>query len=212
MTGAKAMALIAAATVAVLLPSCTRTVDDARAVAGERPTATAEAGGGECTPVDVPLVVVPTDAGEPVLKIPKPPGWERFTEMDSEMVRFTMRNESLAASAVVTFESGAGTGDPQEALDGVREGMMDVLGPDADVDITTRTHCGLTAERIQYINPGFGQSGPMPGTALAIAMVHDGMFYVAAVNVLTKAPDNPTYERDAEAIITGFQMLPPSPS
>jgi hypothetical protein len=206
------MAVIAAATVALLVPSCTRTVDDARAVAGERPT-TAEADESACTPVDAPLVIVPTDPGEPVLKIPQPSGWERFTEMDSDMIRYTMRNTSLASTAVVTFESVAEVGDPDEALEGMREGMLELLGADADLDITRHTQCGLTAETIHYVNPGFGQAtGPMPATALAVVMVLEDSTHVVSVNVLTKQPGDPIYARDAETIITGFQMLPPSPS
>lgn len=208
---AKALAVVAVATATAALPACTRVVDDARAVAGERPT-TPVADESACTSVDAPLVTVPTDAGEPVLKLPQPTGWERMTEMDSDMVRYTLRNPSLSSSAVVTFESVAGTGDPEEALDGVRTGMMDVLGPGADVDAERHLQCGLTAETIDYVNPGFGQSGPLPATALSVVMMHDGTTYIASVNVLTKTPENPTYARDAEAIITGFQMLPPAPN
>jgi len=211
MTWAKALAVVAAATITAMVPSCTRVVQDARAVAGGDLT-TAAADGAACIPVDPPLAIVPTEPGEPVLKLPQPAGWERITEMDSDLVRYTLRNASLAASAVVTFESVAGTGDPDEALDGVREGMMDVLGPDADVDIMRHEHCGLTAETIDYVNPGFGQSGPLPATALSVVMVDDGRTHIASVNVLTKTPDDPTYARDAEAIVTGFQMLPPSPN
>ena len=211
MTGAKAVAVLAAAMVAVLLPSCTRTIDDARAVAGER-TATAQADESACTVVDAPLVTIPTDVGEPVLKLPKPPGWERITEMDSEIVRYTIRNDSLSANAVVTLESVEGTGDPGEALDLVREGLLELLGADADLGITRHSLCGLTAETIEYINPGFGQMGPMPAKALDVVLMHEGTTHVASVNILTRSPGDPTYERDLETIITGFQMLPPSPS
>jgi hypothetical protein len=131
--------------------------------------------------------------------------------MDSEIVRYTIRNDTTGGTAVVTFESVAGAGDADEAFEGVREGMMELLGPDAELDITRHTQCGWPAETIQYINPGFGQSGPMPATALAVVMTLEDSTHIASVNVLTKDPANPTYERDAETIITGFQVLPPTP-
>ena len=212
MTGAKALTVVAAATVAMLVPSCTRTVEDARAVAAEDRPTSVQSDDSECTPVDAPLATIPSDAGEPVMKIPQPSGWERRTEMDSEMLRYTIRNESSGGTAVVTYESVRGAGDPDDALEGAREGMLELLGADAELDITRHRQCGHTAETIQYMNPGLGQMGPLPATALVVVMVHKGSTYIASVNVLSKNPGDPTYAADAETIITGFQMLPPSPS
>jgi hypothetical protein len=210
MTATKALALIAAAaTVAALLPSCTRVVTDARAVAGEEPIADVS-DENLCTPVDAPLAVIPSDPGEPVLKIPQPPGWERFTEMDSEIVRYAMRNDSLGAVAVVTAESMAGVGDPEDAFEGVREGISELLGPTATLDVTRLEHCGLPAETMPFVNPGIGQSGAMPTESLSVVMVDDGSTHIVSVQAATKMPDDPVAARDVDTIITGFQILPPS--
>jgi hypothetical protein len=209
----KAVAVIAtAATVALLLPSCTRLVTDAHAVAGEEAIADISSAENPCTPVDAPLAVVPTDAGDPVLKIPQPSGRERFTEMDSEMVRFAMRNQTLGTIAVITAESAGGVGDPEEAFQGVHEGISELLGAGAATDITRLEHCGLPAETMSYINPGFGQSGRMPTKALTVVMVNDGSTHVISVQVAKKRPQDPDASRDVDTIITGFQVLPPSAS
>ena len=85
--------LLAVAT--VLMTSCTRYVDDARAVAGaDRPTAAAPEAS-QCVAVDAPLTTIPVrNDDEPVMKIPQPRGWDRTT-MGSELIRFAMANRSL---------------------------------------------------------------------------------------------------------------------
>src|SRR5215470_7677594 len=109
---ARATAVVLAAAAIVLPTGCTRTIEDARVVAAPDPS--------QCTTVDAKLTKVPFHVDdEPVLKIPQPDGWERVTMMDSELIRFTMRNPSLAKdnfapTAVVTLESQPGEHDPQE--------------------------------------------------------------------------------------------------
>ena len=42
-------------------------------------------------------------------------------------------------------------------------------------------------------------------------MLHtDDTTFAVTLTVQSADPDNPTYQRDAETILTGFQMLPPS--
>ena len=38
----------------------------------------------------------------------------------------------------------------------------------------------------------------------------DDTTYAMTMTVQSADPGNPTYQRDAETILTGFQMLPPS--
>lgn len=212
MTGMKALTAISAATVALLVPSCTRIIYNARALPADAPIANVVVNENDCTPVDTPLTTIPTDAGEPVLKIPQPPGWERVTMMDSELIRFTIRNDMLSANAVVTVESIYRTGDPDEAFDIMREGMFELLGADADLDVTRHLQCGLPAETIEYINPGAWETGPMAATSLAIIMLLDDRTHVVTVNVVSKKPEDPIYVLDTSAILTGFQMLAPASS
>ena len=43
----------------------------------------------------------------------------------------------------------------------------------------------------------------------AVLRTDDATFAVTTT-VQTADPDNPTYQRDAEMILTGFQLLPPT--
>jgi len=61
-----------------------------------------------------------------------------------------VRRRRLSATTVVTVESLDGTGDPDEALDLTREGMLELPGADVDLDVTGHLQCGQPAETIQY--------------------------------------------------------------
>ena len=45
---------------------------------------------------------------------------------------------------------------------------------------------------------------------LTAVMHTENETYAMTMTVQSADPDNPTYKRDAETILTGFQMLPPS--
>ena len=46
----------------------------------------------KCQSVSAPLTDIPTRTDqEPKMRIPVPPGWERSTKMDSEQIRFSIR-------------------------------------------------------------------------------------------------------------------------
>src|SRR4051812_48225072 len=93
---ARAATVVLGASVIVLAGACTRVVDDARVVAAPD-MGKAPASASDCTKVDAPMVSIPDhNDEEPVMKIPQPEGWERVTMMDSQLIRFTMRNEAMA--------------------------------------------------------------------------------------------------------------------
>src|SRR5690349_24063413 len=115
----RVIAVVTGASALVLAAACTRVVDDARVVAAPD-MGKAPATASDCTSVDAPMTRIPghTDE-EPVLSIPQPNGWDRVRLMDSDLIRFTMRNQSLAKdgfapTAVVTLDSHRGLADPRE--------------------------------------------------------------------------------------------------
>jgi hypothetical protein len=55
-----------------------------------------------------------------------------------------------------------------------------------------------------------GAVPPHPGTVVSAAITTSGKTYGAALTVQTSASDNPTYQRDAAAILTGFRVLRPA--
>ena len=206
--------LVAVAT--VLMTSCTRYVDDARAVAGADLSITpASEAASQCQAVDDPLTTIPAKSNdEPVMKIPQPQGWDRKTMMDSELIRFAMSNRSLvaddfASNVVVTLESAPGIEDPDVVFDTVRQVLESGLGA-TDLRETDHTLCGLPAKTLHYQTPVMGNIAPHPATAVVAVLHADGTTYAASVTAQTADPDNPTYQRDADMILTGFQLLPPS--
>jgi hypothetical protein len=213
-TASRAWPAILAATAILLATSCTRIIDDARVVAAAD-MGKAALDGSECTSVDAPLTAIP-DRGddEPVMKIPQPDGWERVTMMDSELIRFTIRNGSLvndgfAPVATVTLESQPGITDAREVFDSQHAALESGFGA-TDMRITEHTLCGLSAETLRYTVPTLGRIAPHPATVVCAVLHTDDTTFAATVTVQTTDPGNPTYQRDAETILTGFQMLPPS--
>jgi hypothetical protein len=200
----------------LLAAACTRVVDDARVVAapdmGKAPVTASD-----CTKVDAPMVSIPDhNDEEPVMKIPQPGGWDRVTMMDSELIRFTMRNQGLARdgfapTAVVTLESHRGIAEPREVFDAQHDALESALGA-TNVQMTETTLCELPAETLEYTTPQLGLLPPHPAKVVTAVMHTDDMTYAMTMTVQSADPDNPTYRRDAEMILTGFQMLPPSGS
>lgn len=77
---------------------------------------------------------------------------------------------------------------------------------------TKLVHCGLPAEMYRFVNPGIGQSGEMPTTAMSVLMQLDDEAHLVAVRVGAARPDDPMAARAVATILTGFQPLRPAPS
>jgi len=169
----------------------------------------------DCTSVDAPMTSIPDKTDdEPVMAIPQPAGWERVTMMDSELIRFTMRNLSLASdgfapTAVVTLETHRGTTEPRDVFDAQREALEKVVGA-TNLRATETTLCELPAEMLDYLTPALGMLPPHPAKVITAVLHTDDTTYAMTMTVQSADPENPTYKRDAETILTGFQMLPPS--
>ncbi|MGZ6778617.1 MAG: LpqN/LpqT family lipoprotein [Mycobacterium sp.] len=212
--GARAGAALFGAAAIVLLTSCTRLVSDARVVAAPD-MGKAGATASDCTSVDAPMTSIPDHTDEePVMKIPQPDGWTRVTMMDSELIRFTMRNQELvkdgfAPTVVVTLESHRGLAEPQEVFDAQHDALKTAVGA-TDVKISETTLCELPAEKIDYTTPPIGVLPPHPARVLTAVLHSQDTTYAMTMTVQSADPDNPVYMRDAETIITGFQMLPPT--
>ncbi|MFY9918810.1 MAG: LpqN/LpqT family lipoprotein, partial [Mycobacterium sp.] len=192
----------------------TRVVDDARVVAAPD-MGKAGATASDCTSVDAPMTSIPDHSDEePVMKIPQPDGWERVTMMDSELIRFTMRNEGLARNgfaptAVVTLESHPGLAEPREVFDAQQDALESGIGA-TDVQANATTLCELPAETIDYTTPQLGLLPPHPARVMTAVLHTENDTYAMTLTVQSADADDPTYQRDAEMILTGFQMLPPT--
>ena len=172
----------------------------------------------DCESVSAPLTSIDSRAtGEPQLKIPQPPGWERASALDSDIIRFTMRNKDLTANdfmptAVVTLESIPGDdADTKSIFDQERTALVDRLGA-TGLQVSETTRCGDEAELVDYDAPSMGRIPARKIRTLMVAGPFNGATYVATVTVQSTDPDNAVYARDTGTVLTGFQMLPPEPN
>jgi len=211
---ARAVAVVVFAAALVLATACTRVVSDVRVTAASD-MGKAPATASDCTSVDAPMTKIPDHTDEePLMSIPQPDGWERVTMMDSDLIRFTMRNQSLARdgfapTAVVTLESHRGLAEPREVFDAQKDALESAVGA-TNLQVTETTLCELPAETIDYTTPPLGLLPPHPARVVTAVLLTDDTTYAMTMTVQSADPDNPTYQRDAETILSGFQMLPPS--
>ena len=182
---------------------------------GNRPSAE------KCQTVSAPLTDIPTRTDqEPKLRIPVPQGWERSTQMDSEQIRFAIRSPKLAAegfvpNAVVTLQkTSTDLGKPELILQAQTDQLTKKLNL-TDVNSTPTKVCGAPALSSTYTTPEIKLGSKLPSVparkAGSLGVVYRGedANYVATVTVQTVKADDQTYVADSEAILTGFQILPP---
>ncbi len=174
----------------------------------------------KCQTVSAPLTDVPTRTDqEPKMRVPVPPGWERSTKMDSENIRFAIRNPGLAAdgftpNAVVTLQKvAADIGKPEQILDAQNQQLAKKLKV-TDMNSTPAEVCGAPAMSTSYtapevkVSPKIKPIPPRRATSLGVVYKSGDVTYVATVTVQTVKADNPTYLADSEMILKGFQLLP----
>ena len=92
------------------------------------------------------------------MRIPLPPGWERSTKMDSESIRFAIRNPALSAdgftpNAVVTLQKvGNDMGKPEKVLELQNEQLTKKLKL-TDMNTSPTELCGAPALSSTYTAP-----------------------------------------------------------
>lgn len=202
---------------AALLTGCDRAIEGATAVAGPDLLAAAKTGELKCTTVDAPLTQIErVDADEPTLMIPVPSGWNRLTGQDGDLLRFRMVNRDIPsvnavpASAVAALESVGGSMEPDDIFDAERASLVNVGVSEATMKITDHEVCGLPAQTVDYEVPASDVAAAHPGVVLFVAYKTDVRTYCAGVTVQGTEPDNPTFQRDRDQIINGFQVFKPS--
>jgi len=175
----------------------------------------------KCAAVSDQLLDIPTRTDqEPKMRIPLPPGWERSTKMDSESIRFAIRNPALSAdgftpNAVVTLQKvGNDMGKPEKVLELQNEQLTKKLKL-TDMNTSPTELCGAPALSSTYTAPEvkLGPKNPPipPRKASSLSAVYRARDnnYLVMLTVQTIKPDNQTFVRDAATIIKGFQLLPP---
>lgn len=205
-----------AAIAAMALPGCSQTITGtAVTAASSAPVATSGGDESQCTTVDAPLADIPGEVDrEPQLRIPIPAGWERNTMMDSQVIRYALvamdlMADGFATNAVVTLESARGNQTPDDVFDQNRGNLETMMGA-YDLQVEANSTCGFPSETTHYMAPPMGPAPERPIVMHAVVARSAGTTYLATLTLQTTEPDNPTYLRDSQEIIDGFQMLLPS--
>jgi hypothetical protein len=168
----------------------------------------------KCDEVATPLIDVPTRTDqEPRLRLPQPQGWERTTKLDSESIRYAIRNPGLAdegftPNAVVTLQKvAASEGNAAQILDIQNKQLVARLKV-TDLKTSSARVCGSTAQTTTKTAPAIGKVPARSATSLAVVYTDGDVNYVSTLTVQTIKPDNPTYAADSAAILKGFQIIP----
>ncbi len=176
--------------------------------AAAAPASSSTAKAGDCAAVSGRVLTLPAKAaGEPTVGLPQPDGWERTTMLDSELIRATIANKKLAAggvaaTAVVTVEKVSGA-NAQQALDAQLNSLRTALKTE-DIAVQPGTLCGFPTSTMTYTPPAGGDD--QKATALAVSVPDGANTWSITVTVQSKMPDDPTYRRDSQAILTGLQI------
>ena len=163
---------------------------------------------GACAAVSGRVLTLPKkDAAEPVLGLPQPAGWERETSQDSDVIRGAIVNKNLvadafAANAVITLENAKGM-TPQQALDSQVDSLRQGLKV-TDLRPVPGTLCDYPSTSVTYVMPG--STPNHKSTTLAVSVPDGANLWSITVTVQSKMPDDPTYRRDSQAILTGLQI------
>lgn len=210
-TTIRALAIIASAAT-LLATGCAREITGTPVLGAGQ-----DAGGpgglsAQCTTVDAPLADIPAvNPREPQLRIPVPAGWKRNSMMDSQVIRYAIVAEQLIAdgfapNAVVTLERARGVAEPAEVFDENRANLVRMMIA-TDLQTEDNTTCGFPSETTTYTAPPMGPAPRRPIIMHAVVAQDTNATYLATVTIQTSDGANPTYQRDAQQIVDGFQML-----
>lgn len=175
----------------------------------------------KCRTVDAEMVDIATRTDqEPRMRIPVPEGWERRSNLDSENIRFAIRNSALEAqgftpNAVVTLQRfPADLGKPLQIIEVQNQDLAKKLKAD-DLSTSPAQVCGVpavsssyTAPEVKIPGPDIPPIPPRKASAVSVAYKDGDSIYLAIVTVQTVDPDDPAYVRDSATILDGFQLLP----
>jgi hypothetical protein len=215
--------IVVPATVAGLIVPLTACVTGepvaSKEMVAERTVAIAsETSAGDCGRVEAPMLDIPTASDtEPRMRIPQPTGWQPTTELAGleDLARYALMTGDRADNGFprnvvgVTVDQVPGD-DAQTIFDDNRAGLVALLeerGWPTSFQMTADTVCGFPAERHTYA--GDPALDARPVTALWVVARACGHTYLIGLTQ-TIEPGHPTYQRDADMILAGFQVLPPA--
>jgi hypothetical protein len=206
---ARSKTVVAACLLTVLAVGCTRQVSGV-ATGQQKITGTTNA----CNFVSAPLTPIPAQADDELrIVMPQPSGWVRESEHESESVRFAMANGSLRAGrvavAAVSLKTKVGHHDPATVFVDVRRKAERDSGT-RDLTVTDAKVCGYPAQTFRYTRLATDELPTRTETLLMVVVPSTGKSHAAWVTITTNDANSPDYQRAADTILSGFQVLAPT--
>lgn len=190
--------------------------DSSTASEGNAPSAgTAAAEAADCAPVSGPMIEVNAKDDEPRLEIPQPEGWERNTQLDSEVIRLALINPSLvqdqfSPNLVVTAEPSAA--DVHDAFDVQFATMAQTLGiAETDINPVDGELCGFPTKTVEYMLPAMGATPERPALVQILVVPGDEDSTTYTFTSQATEPIDPSYVEDVQTMLDGVQVLEGTP-
>ncbi|MGV9803758.1 hypothetical protein ACWDTP_37515 [Mycobacterium sp. NPDC003449] len=178
-------------------------------------SAAADAGPAEgCADVAVDnwAEVSPAAPGEPTVRVPQPTNWVPVPELAQPPIKFIMRNPALVVAGtvpVVSLSVGDATDGrktPQDLLDDSFTGFK--MGGAQNITSHNATVCGFPGRMIDYFTRA--PDGTQITVRAVSVMIPVGARIMNVVATVQSAhPDDPTYQRDSELVISGLTITAP---
>lgn len=198
----------------VVLAGCASDDDaDTAATAGGDVTSSADAsadsaGNSACADTDAELLEARSEPGEPTVQLPVPEGWERNTQMDSEVVRIVLTNmgivrDQFAPNIVVTAEPAPA--DPQEAFAMQLAGAGDMLGTETPETVEGEV-CGFPSMSFEQPVPAMASA---PERQIAVQMIvvpHGSGAITYTMTAQATEPADPSYAPALETMFSEIQI------
>lgn len=164
-----------------------------------------------CAASAAPLAALPAKAaGEPILAVPQPAGWELSTAPMSEaptaraaLGNAGLRSNGFSPSALVTLVDVTSDNDtPERALAVEQAGLAQAVG-----HFTTQlpgTLCGFPSATITYTVDGRQDTQRIVAVKDRLAHI-----WVVSVQIQSADPANIIFAKDKQTILDGFQITVP---
>lgn len=207
----------AAACAALVLGGCS--ADDAP-TAGDAPTApesssqestvSAQADFSACQPPTGPMAEAARESeSEPAVEVPLPAGWTENTVVENTDERVIAANPSLMQDSFAANYTASVTereGDDQRAAIDEEVGALGMIAMGEISDREPAEVCGFTAERMNIAYPAQAGAPIRQGSALVVAVPHDGATWAVTVSVQTTDPGQGSYQSDVDTIFAQLQV------
>lgn len=183
-----------------LLAACGTDSDESASANGDQASA--------CAPATGPMVEINTTGDEPQMQIPQPDGWERNTQMDSEIVRLALVNPGLAEGGfapnlVVTGE--ASPADPQESFEVQISSIRDGLGV-PELSSTEGELCGHPTMTVEYMLPEMGGVPERPATMQIVVVDEGEQAFTYTFTAQSTAETDPAFDDDISSMLESVQI------